>query len=155
MLWIVGKWRKLIKDVRWPGCVWVSSLLAYPGSRGPMAVKWLCVCVCSDSFKSNIKFIHYLNNSAKSQINKAKLAEIPYNGGGETSRPEEAYISRCTSAVSLKYNWMICVWQHCGLMSHYSDHQHFLLLWAEHWNLVLADLWSMCYKHHLCDGSWR
>ena len=86
-------------------CEWVSvsSLLAYPGSHGPMAVKWLCVCVCSDSFKSNIKFNHYLNNSAKSQINKAKLAEIPYNGGG-TSRPEEAYISRCTSAVSLKYN---------------------------------------------------
>jgi len=66
-------------------CEWVSvsSLLAYPGSRGPMAVKWLCVCVCSDSFKSNIKFNHYLNNSAKSQINKAKLAEIPYNGGGK------------------------------------------------------------------------
>jgi len=28
-------------------CEWVSvsSPLAYLGSRGPMAVKWLCVCV--------------------------------------------------------------------------------------------------------------
>ena len=29
------------------GCEWVSFLLvlAYPGSPGSMAVKWLCVCV--------------------------------------------------------------------------------------------------------------
>jgi len=44
-----SKWRKLIKDVRWPGWVWAGLfllVLAYPGSPGPTAVKRSCVCVC-------------------------------------------------------------------------------------------------------------
>ena len=43
-----SKWRKLIKDVRWSGWVWVGEFLlvpAYPGSPVLTAVKRLCVCV--------------------------------------------------------------------------------------------------------------
>ena len=43
------RWRKLIKDVRWSGWVWVGEFLlvpAYPGSPGSQAVKRLSVCVC-------------------------------------------------------------------------------------------------------------
>ena len=43
------KWRKLIKDVRWSGWVWVGECFflvsAYHGSPRQKAVKRLCVCV--------------------------------------------------------------------------------------------------------------
>ena len=36
------KWRKVIKEVRWPGWVWMFLLVpAYPGCPGQTAVKWL------------------------------------------------------------------------------------------------------------------
>ena len=39
-----SKWRKLMKDVRWPGWAWEFLLVpAYLGCPGPTAVKWLCV----------------------------------------------------------------------------------------------------------------
>jgi len=44
-----SKCRKLIKDVRWSGWVWVGEFLlvpAYPGSPGSTTIKRLCVCVC-------------------------------------------------------------------------------------------------------------
>jgi len=44
-----SKWRKLIRDIRWSGLVWVGEFLlvpAYLGSPGSMAVKrFVCVCV--------------------------------------------------------------------------------------------------------------
>ena len=44
------KWRKMIKDVRWSGWVWVGECFFWYrptlGSPGQKAVKRLCVCVC-------------------------------------------------------------------------------------------------------------
>jgi len=43
-----SKWRKLIKDVRWSGWVWVGVFLlvpAYLSSPRPTAVNRLCVCI--------------------------------------------------------------------------------------------------------------
>ena len=40
------RWRKLIKDVWWTGWVWVDEcflVVAYQGSPGQRAIKWLCV----------------------------------------------------------------------------------------------------------------
>ena len=46
----VSRWRKLMKDVWWPGWVWVGECFFWyrptQGCPGQRAVKWLCVCVC-------------------------------------------------------------------------------------------------------------
>ena len=62
-----SKWRKLIKDVRWSGWVWVGEFLlvsAYPGSPGSTAVKRLCVCVGMSTKWTVCKLLTLLPSSA-------------------------------------------------------------------------------------------